>query len=167
MRFATLCTVLLFACGAARAESLTLVGEASLRVLFWDIYNSRLYTETGSYERYQRPLRLEIEYQRDIPSDALVDRTGTEWDAQGLDHENQAAWLARLRELWPDVQQGDRLALELGEDNRSYFTLNGETLGAVDDTDFGQHFVDIWLSPRTTRPELRTALIGYEEASAP
>ena len=159
---ATFILALVATFSVARADALTLVGEASLRVLFWDIYHSRLYTADGTYQRYERPLRLEIEYQRDIPSKALVERTGKEWDAQGLNHQNQTAWLDRLHELWPDVKQGDRLALELGEDNRSYFVLNDEPLGAVEDPAFGQYFVDIWLSPSTTRPELRTGLIGAQ-----
>ena len=155
-----LAALLLVAASRTAAQDMRLVGEASLRVLFWDIYLSRLFTEDGSYQRYQRPLRLEIEYQRDIKADALVERTGTEWEAQKLEHARQVEWLDQLRTLWPDVKQGDKLALDLGPDNRSYFLLNGKPLGEIDDPAFGQHFVDIWLSPQTTRPALRTALIG-------
>ncbi len=138
------------------------VGEAKLRVLFWDIYYSRLFTESGAYERGQRPLKLEIQYLLDIKSDALVERTRTEWDDQGLSHENQDQWLAALGELWPDVSRNDVLVLEIDEDNRSTFYHNGNRLGVIDDAAFGQQFVDIWLAPTTTRPELRLALIGAD-----
>jgi len=138
------------------------VGEAKLRVLFWDIYYSRLYTETGGYQRGMRPLKLEIQYLLDIKSDALVERTRSEWDDQGLSHQNQEQWLAALRELWPDVSQNDVLVLEIDENNRSTFFHNGTELGAIDDAGFGQQFVDIWLAPTTTRPELRLSLIGAD-----
>ncbi len=64
------------------ASPLQKVGEAKLRVLFWDIYYSRLYTESGNYQRGDRPLKLEIQYLLDIKSDALVERTRTEWEDQ-------------------------------------------------------------------------------------
>lgn len=142
------------------AGSLKPVGEARLKVLFWPVYHSRLYSENGAYQRGQRPLRLEIEYLRDITAVQLVERTGQEWQSQNLTHENQQQWLVLLGTLWPDISKGDRLALELDADNRSRFYFNGEPLGEIADPDFGQQFLDIWLSPNTTRPELRSALIG-------
>ena len=42
---------------------------------------------------------------------------------------------------------------------RFSFTF-GQTLGGIEDPDFGRHFLNIWLSPDTSRPELRLALIG-------
>ncbi len=145
------------------ASPLQKVGEAKLRVLFWDIYYSRLYTESGNYQRGDRPLKLEIQYLLDIKSDALVERTRTEWEDQGLEHENQEQWLNALRELWPDVNQNDVLVLEIDDQNRSTFYHNGTRLGVIDDAGFGQQFVDIWLAPTTTRPELRLALIGADD----
>ena len=146
------------------AADLQKVGEAKLSVLFWDVYYSRLYTDSGSYQRGQRPLKLEIEYLLDIKSAALVDRTRKEWDDQGLSHENQEQWLTQLLELWPDVAQNDVLVMELDPSNRSRFVHNGQPLGIIEDPDFGQHFVDIWLAPTTTRPKLRLTLIGEEDS---
>ncbi len=135
-------------------------GEAKLSVLFWEVYESSLYTPTGAYEQGTRPLRLEIRYLRDIRGGDLVKQTKKEWDAQGLAHPNQSTWLARLTELWPDVSEDDVIALHLDDRNISRFTLNGETIGTIEDPDFGEQFAAIWLSPNTTRPELRQALIG-------
>mgnify|MGYP001827384973 CR=1 FL=1 len=46
--------------------ALQIVGEARLDVLFWSVYNSRLYSPGGVYEQGQTPVRFEIEYLRDI-----------------------------------------------------------------------------------------------------
>lgn len=138
------------------------VGEAELRVLFWSIYNSRLYSADGQYQAGQRPLQLQIEYLIDIESGALVERTGSEWDSQGLSHERQQEWLAALAALWPDVNKNDVLTLHIDEDDRSTFYRNGELLGVIDDPEFGDHFTGIWLAPTTTRPELRLALTGQQ-----
>lgn len=145
---------------ASSSPSLQLVGEARLSVLFWNVYDSRLYTEDGRYQEGRRPLRLEIEYLRDIESRALVEQTAEEWAHLEVDHPDQSRWLDRLRALWPDVGKGDIITLELGSDNHSRFSFNGEELGTIEDPDFGAHFVAIWLSPDTSRPALREALIG-------
>ncbi|PLW83673.1 hypothetical protein CWI75_04820 [Kineobactrum sediminis] len=150
----------LLAAATQASDNLEMVGEARLSVMFWSVYDSRLYSEDGRYDPGQRPLRLEIEYLRDISASALVDRTGEEWDHLNLNHEGSQAWLEELRGLWPDVTKNDVLALDLDEQNRSTFLLNGEPLGVIEDPAFGEHFLAIWLSPDTSRPALRRALIG-------
>jgi hypothetical protein len=143
-------------------DALQLVGEARLQVLFWSIYDSRLYTADGDYQPGERPVRLEIQYLRDIDAADLVARTAQEWEQLGIRHERQAQWLETMAALWPDIRDSDTLTLELDESNRSVFYHNGRPLGTVEDPDFGQHFLDIWLSPDTSRPELRLALIGQQ-----
>jgi hypothetical protein len=146
----------------ARSEvgPLQLVGEARLQVLFWSIYDSRLYTADGDYQSGERPVRLEIQYLRSVSASDLVARTSLEWEQLGLQHERQSDWLATLASLWPDIRENDTLALELDQNNRTTFYYNGQSLGRIDDPDFGRHFLAIWLSPETSRPELRLALLG-------
>lgn len=148
------------ASSADAAGELKKVGEARLRVLLWSIYDSRLYTPDGDYREGIRPLRLEIEYLRSVKASALVERTRQEWDAMGRSHPRQEDWLARLDRLWPDIQAKDVLALQIAEDNVATFLHNGRIIGRIDDPAFGQQFIDIWLSPDSTRPELRQALLG-------
>jgi hypothetical protein len=139
------------------------VGEAKLEVLFWSIYRSRLYSPDGTYEPGVRPLRLEIEYLRDIRSEDLVKRTGEEWEQLGVTDPAWEEWLATLGTLWPDVGKNDVLAVELDQDSRATFFFNERRLGSIEDPDFGQRFVDIWLSPDTSRPQMRLALTGKRE----
>lgn len=159
-----LSVLLLTFCSMTIAEPAALkkVGEAELRVLFWSIYNSTLYSADGEYLEGQRPLQLQIQYLLDIKSEALVERTGEEWNSQGISHERQQQWLDALAELWPDVSKNDVLTLDIDEQDRSTFYRNGELLGVIDDPEFGDHFTGIWLSPTTTRPKLRLALTGQQ-----
>jgi len=149
--------------GSTAPAPLALVGEAKLEVLFWSIYRSRLYCPEGVYEPGVRPLRLEIEYLRNIRSEDLVKRTGEEWEQLGVTDPAREEWLATLAKLWPDVSKNDVLAVELDEDGRATFFHNAQRLGRIEDPAFGQRFVDIWLSPETSRPELRLALTGKRE----
>lgn len=139
------------------------VGEARLKVMFWSVYNSRLYAEDGIYRQGKRPLKLEIQYLRDISAEDLVKRTGEEWEKMGVTHERQDVWMDKLLALWPDVNKNDVLTLELDADNHATFYRNDERLGSIEDGDFGRNFIDIWLSPNTSRPDIRMALIGKEE----
>ena len=162
---AALGCALLIALGARAGEpGLQLVGQAQLKVLFWPIYQSQLYSADGKYQPGKRPLQLDIRYQRSIDSSDLVTRTGMEWESQGLAHPQQQQWLQRLRELLPDVNKGDVLTLAVGTDEVGRFYLNGELLGQVDDPAFANSFLDIWLSPNSSRPKLRLALIGQAGA---
>lgn len=145
---------------ASTQPHLQLVGEARLSVLFRDVYDSRLYTEDGRYREGQRPLRLEIRYLMDFKVDTLVEQTAKEWDHLKVDHPNRKDWLKQLHALWPDVDKGDTITLELGDNQASHFYLNDVPLGSVDDAAFGRHFVAIWLSPDTSRPRVREALLG-------
>ena len=43
-------------------DELKKIGEAKLKVLFWDVYNSSLYSKTGKYEEEQFPQALKINY---------------------------------------------------------------------------------------------------------
>ena len=147
-----------------REDAMQKVGEARLKVLLWSVYDSRLYTPSGSYRDGDRPLRLEIQYLRDIKARALVDRTQVEWKAMGRSHPSQDSWLEELVSIWPDIVSNDVLTLELDSDNVATFRHNGRLLGQIADPEFGQQFVDIWLSTDSTRPELRLALIGRESA---
>ena len=148
------------ALGSEQYDALQMVGEARLKVLFWSVYDSRLYTADGDYQDGERPVRLDIQYLMNIDSDALVSRTASEWESLQRRHANQDQWLQTLAQLWPDVSESDTITLEIQQDNRATFYRNGELLGSLDDPDFGQYFLDIWLSPETTRPKLREGLLG-------
>jgi len=163
---------LLGSAGVQAGETrLQLVGEARLEVLFWSIYDSRLYSADGSYTEGQRPLRPELQYLRDVEGSDLVEHTHNEWQHLQLRSESKAAWLEQLAAMWPDVRENDVLAMadvrendvlamEIGESGGSTFTLNGEALGSISDPEFGPSFLAIWLSPDTSQPGLRRDLIG-------
>jgi Chalcone isomerase-like len=149
-------------CGKIGASEGTLhmVGQARLEFMFWPVYESRLYSADGTYQEDQLPLRLEIQYLRDVDAEDLVKHTQSEWRRQGLSHGGEQQWLETLWRLLPDVRENDILALVVDERGSSTFLVNGQPLGQIDDPHFGKQFLAIWLSPATSRPELRQALLG-------
>ena len=138
-------------------------GSATLRVLFWDIYESTLFTPDGAWSPDIRPLRLDIRYLRNIEAVKLIEQTRKEWQSQGIESEQHEGWLALLEGFWPSVTPGDVISLSVDPEGRSTFAFNGTRIGSIDEAGFGEDFTGIWLSPSTSRPELREALIGQEE----
>jgi hypothetical protein len=136
-----------------------LVGEARLKVLFWEVYDSALFTPSGRWQG-GAPYQLSLHYLRDIPAAKLVEQTEKAWQEQGRSHPQQSEWLALLVELWPDISEGDNLVFGLTASGESAFWFNGSLIGSVEDRDFGALFGGIWLDPDTPRPGLRAQLIG-------
>lgn len=157
-----LAALLLAPIASAFGSGMQMVGEARLQFMFWPVYDSRLYSLTGAFQEGQRPLRLEIEYLRAVDSSDLVEHTRKEWERTRSLTTAEREWLQVLARLWPDVGRNDILAFELDGQGVSTFALNGQVLGEIDDPAFGERFVAIWLSPETSRPEMRLSLLGRD-----
>lgn len=141
------------------------VGTASLTWGFWKIYDSELRTPNGRYEGLNdEPLALVITYSRDIDAEDLMEATVEQWQHLGYSNADITRWKPLMKGAWPDVREGDRLAYVLDDDvGRFYYqAVNGTPRLTLTMTapDLAEAFADIWLSPNTSYPELRLALIG-------
>ena len=142
-------------------ENLQLTGEARLKVLFWNVYDARLYTADGAYAENSYPLALQLNYLRDIDKNDLVDETRNQWRQQGLDdHPRIETWLDELARLWKDVRKHDAITLVVDDGGRSSFYFNEQLLGQIADPEFAAYFAAIWLSDKTTSPRVRERLIN-------
>lgn len=137
------------------------VGKTKFSVLFWDIYNSTLYTRSGSYLPETPPAELifEINYLRDIKTKDLLDRTVEQWQHLGFSESQYNQFIPLLSEIWPEIYAGDTLALWV-KDEKSIFYFNKVKVGSIEQKEFGKLFLAIWLSEKTSEPELRTELLG-------
>lgn len=136
------------------------VGEARLSVWFWSIYDSALYTQSGTYQKGQFPQALKIDYLRDIEADELLEQTEEEWQKLGESSEQYSPWLSSLSSIWPDIKEGDQLLLLVDAEQISHFYFNGEPVGQIKDAAFGSAFLRIWLDPQCSYPKVRRKLIG-------
>lgn len=144
----------------AHGQSWQTVGEGTMKWMFLELYQIRLLSADGRYQQGRYPLALEITYRRAIPASRLLQATREQWQHLGLDDPRQENWLSQLAGLWPDVDKGDVLRLELDADAEHLFLYNGRVLGAVEHRDFGPAFLAIWLSPASSEPELRRQLLA-------
>ncbi|MFQ3235149.1 MAG: hypothetical protein ACI9C4_000703 [Paraglaciecola sp.] len=156
-------SALLVCCFSGQAEPLAnmqAIGQAKLKVLFWNVYRSTLYSQDGRYIESQLPLALKIHYLRDINAKDLVEKTADEWRKLGLPSSQTQAWLTRLELVWPNIKKGDELLLVVNEDRSSTFYFNKIPLENITDLQFGSNFLRIWLDKNSSYPELRKQLIG-------
>lgn len=143
---------------------LRLGGQGILR--FWgiDIYNACLWVSAGfQADRYaDLPLALTLAYQRDFSAKSIAERSLTEMQRVGEFSTSQAnRWRQELQMALPDIKAGDQLTGLYQPGGPTRFHMKGQTVGEVKDPDFGPFFFGIWLSPRTSEPRLREALLTF------
>lgn len=138
-----------------------LVGEARLKVLFWKIYDARLYAPERVYSP-EKEFALSLVYLRDIKRDSITDRTITEMKKQGFDDtEKLAVWKEKLMDIIPlEVKKGSDITGVRREDGSTAFYMDKEFLGLVDDPAFSGRFFDIWLGADSSVPDMRKKLMG-------
>lgn len=139
-------------------------GETTFSLLFWDLYKSKLMTTTGDYPIAinNEKLIFHIEYLADIKSSDLIERTIEQWQHIGLKESEYQKYVNTLETIWPNIAEGDSLAM-LMQKEESVFYYNDEYLGTIEDANFGQIFIDIWLSKNTSQPTLRAELLGASQ----
>lgn len=148
----------------------TLAGEGQMRFFGLRIYDARLWVAPGFEAQAfgAHPLALELTYHRAFTGAAIAQRSVEEMQRQESVAPGQAArWQQRLAALLPDVQPGDRLTglYQPGQGMRLWH--GSQALGAIDDAELARLFFGIWLSPRTSEPGLRSALLARSPGAAP
>lgn len=153
------------------------VGYGRFSVLFWNIYDSRLLTKSGSYKLLQKPtlgspaVIFEITYLRDISKDDLLINTVEQWQHLNILPAAYEDYIPKLKSLWPEITEGDTLSLFI-KNGDSYFYHNKIFIGVIAEmpshnigreANFGYLFLSIWLSPETSQPKLRKKLLGIED----
>ena len=139
------------------------VGEAKLKVLFWDVYHSTLYNQTGEYLEEQFPQALKIDYLRDIDAKDLIERTQDEWNKLGIEKVTYEQWVPLLTDIFPNIKKGDTLLLSVNKSLKSEFFFNGQPVGKILDPNFGKSFLRIWLDVNCSYKKVRKQLIGLKE----
>lgn len=137
------------------------IGETTFTVLFWDVYTSKLLTTSGKYPIIKKndSLLFNINYLKKINSDDLIEKTIEQWQHLGFTKERYQNYLPILKQMWPNINEGDRLSLLIYQ-GRSIFYFNEQYLGVINEFEFGDMFLAIWLSDETSQPSLRNELLG-------
>lgn len=140
-----------------------LVGSGRLRFLGMRIYDARLWSPSrpGAEDWDAQPLALELLYARNLVGSLIAERSLEEMRRQGpIEAARAERWLADMKATFPDVREGDRLTGIHRPGTVARFYLNGTPRGEWADPLKARLFFGIWLSPQTSEPSLREALLG-------
>lgn len=69
-------------------------------------------------------------------------------------------WGALMKQMFPDVVDGDRITGVNLPQSGARFYYNGKPIGEVRDREFGNAFFGIWLDPRTSESALLKKPLG-------
>lgn len=149
---------------AAHVPQASRTGHGRMTYLMWDVYDATLYAPAGQFQPNQ-PYALSLTYLRDLDGRAIADRSVEEIRAQGFSNEiTLAQWHSQMRGIFPDVTAGTTLTGVATRDGHTRFYRDGKLIGEIADRQFTESFFNIWLSPKTTAPNLRKALIGLNRS---
>lgn len=148
----------------------TLLGQAKLKFWGFEVYQATLWVGPGfaATDYAQHPFALDLAYLRDFKGADIAQRSIAEMRRQApMTSTQETAWENQMRALFPDVKTGDRITGVNQPATGAVFWSNGRLLGEVRDPAFAKQFFGIWLSPQTSEPELRRALLAQVKTSAP
>lgn len=135
------------------------VGQARMEYLFWDVYDATLFTPSGAYTPKQAPVKFTLTYLRDFEAKDIVKATNEQWQHLGK-AELSDRYANTLLNIWPDIKKGESLTLLKSPQGQSIFFHNDREIGRIDDTNFADDFLAIWLSEETSEPSIRAELLG-------
>ncbi len=141
-----------------------LVGQGLFRWFGLSIYKARLWGDKTRVTATGWPTSsfpLELEYTRMLYGEKIAIASIDEIKKLGLGSAAQhEQWLAEMKKIFPDVDEGRRLTGVFTPGQASRFFFDGSPIGDIADPEFGTAFFGIWLHPKTSAPKLRQALLS-------
>lgn len=144
----------------AHYPSFQAVGSGDLTWWGIRVYQATLYAPLGQYGANE-PHALEIVYRMAISREQLAKTSIKEIEKiRGRPLPDREAKLDQFETVFCDVSAGDTIVgIHLPGEGARFYTQN-EYLGRIDDPELAAAFFDIWLSPNTSKPKLRSTLLG-------
>jgi Chalcone isomerase-like len=140
-----------------------LQGHGRLRYFGLHIYDAALWSlsPVPPGNPLGAALALEMRYARKLAGSAIADRSIAEMKRVGdFSPADGQRWLEAMKQAFPDVHAGDRITGVHRPGVGAAFFVNGKPTAEVRDAQFAQLFFGVWLSPQTSQPALRAALLG-------
>lgn len=139
-----------------------IVGQARMSLMFWDIYDAILWAPEGHWDK-SKPFALQLSYLRHIEGRKIADHSIQEMRGQGFDDEVKlATWHTQMQQIFPDINEGDILTGIFTTKGQTIFLNQQAEIGRINDPEFTKYFSGIWLSPKTSTPDLRVGLLGMK-----
>ena len=140
-----------------------LLGKSRLTVWGFEVYDASLWVTPGfkADKLAALPFALELAYLRDFTSLDIAKRSIAEMRRLATISAAQAdTWTSAMLRVIPNVKKGDRIMGIYKPGAGATFLVNGKPTGEITDGEFARLFFGIWLSPKTSEPTVRSALLA-------
>ncbi len=141
-------------------EDASLIGEARMKVMFWNVFDASLYAGNGEFDRSE-PFSLSLAYLRDLKGEKIVSKTIEQMARQKrFEKQELSGWSAQLSTIIDDVDSSTTITGVRDDQGHTIFYRNGEQTGKIANARFTEGFFDIWLGENTSEPRLRKQLLS-------
>ncbi len=141
-------------------QSLKLIGEGTLKVLMWEVYDLRLYTDGAPFS-WKNKFMLEFDYKRELKRERVIDASLKEFKLQpNVTDKDIKAWEVYLEQVIQPVQKDTKAIVMWVPEGQIVFNYEGSPTSTIENEDFARAFLNIWLGEKTSRPKLRSQLLG-------
>jgi hypothetical protein len=144
----------------AVASEMKLIGQGTLKVLFFEVYNVRLLTDSKTFS-WKNKFQLEFEYKREVKKQSVIESSIKEMRRQSniLDKDiNQ--WQEYLEISIKPVQEGSQATVSWNPNGQITFHYQSSEPTTIEDENFARAFLNIWLGEETSQPKLRSQLLS-------
>ena len=138
-----------------------LVGEVNYSHLFWDLYDAKLFSETGDFE--ENKFALVLKYNTKISRKSVVKETINQLKKQKEYTEEELDELRTLlKNTFKDIKVDDTF-IGVKENNTAYFYFKHEKVLETKDLEFINLFFNIWLREDSQNPAFTKKLLGQNK----
>ena len=138
-----------------------LVGEVNYSHLFWDLYDAKLFSETGDFE--ENKFALVLKYNTKISRKSVVKEPINQLKKQKKYTEEELDELRTLlKNTFKDIKVDDTF-IGIRENNTAYFYFKHEKVLETKDLEFINLFFNIWLREDSQNPAFTKKLLGQNK----
>ena len=172
MRIGILILMVLGPATMASAESLgkhvpdaEIVGQAKFKVFLFKIYDAILYAPNGHYDP-DGVFAIRLNYLVDVSKAQIIKSSLFEMERQTqADTAQLQVWKKFLDASFRDLKDGESATAIHNQDGSITFFFNGVEGETINDANFADAFMNIWLSDNARDPDFSRVLRGLDNQS--
>ena len=136
----------------------TMVGKANFQFLFWNMYDAKLISESGSYP--SNKFALILKYNKNFSKKSVVDETINQLKKQKTFNEKELKEVnALLNKAFRKIKKNNKF-IGIKNNDEAIFYFQNEKVLETDNSEFIKIFFDIWLRENSQNPKFTQELLG-------
>lgn len=151
---------------SAEGKTLKLNGLGLRKKVVFKVYVAGLYLETPSKDATAVISSEQVKSMRLHVLRSLDAAKVTEAISEGFEKNSKSQMgalkdrLARFNAMFPNVQDGDEIAMTYAPGKGTTVTAKGTEKGVIEGKDFAEALFSVWLGPNPVQEDLKRALLG-------